>query len=194
MDVNGGGIVDSEEKRQDILTECLEVMSGLWRERQALPPRPDLISMMAHDLLERPMEFLGNLVLLRPIASPGIIVMGNINPGVEALNVPRSVKVTIEPLKGRQLLRVSDRCSARVMVWPLRFTWTAPAAKWPPLLRSLSRFNPTRPGSWDFQRKTQVFGLDAVWGAHYRYERPGARLLARQLGQYDVHLGSAERR
>jgi cytochrome P450 len=69
MDVNGGGIVDSEEKRQDILTECLEVMSGLWRERQVLPPRPDLISMMAHgegthDLLERPMEFLGNLVLL----------------------------------------------------------------------------------------------------------------------------------
>ena len=69
MDVNAGGIVDSEEKRQEILTECLEVMSGLWRERQALPPRADLISMMAHgdctqDLLDRPMEFLGNLVLL----------------------------------------------------------------------------------------------------------------------------------
>jgi cytochrome P450 len=69
MDVNGGGIVDSEEKRHAILTECLEVMSGLWRERQALAPRPDLISMMAHgegthDLLDRPMEFLGNVVLL----------------------------------------------------------------------------------------------------------------------------------
>jgi cytochrome P450 len=69
MDVNGGGIVDSEEKRHAILTECLEVMSGLWRERQAVAPRPDLISMMAHgegthDLLDRPMEFLGNVVLL----------------------------------------------------------------------------------------------------------------------------------
>jgi len=69
MDVNGGGIVDSDAKRQAILTECLEVMSGLWRERQALPPRPDLISMMAHgegthDLLDRPMEFLGNIMLL----------------------------------------------------------------------------------------------------------------------------------
>jgi len=69
MDVNGGGIVDSDAKRQAILAECLEVMSGLWRERQVLPPRPDLISMMAHgegthDLLDRPMEFLGNLILL----------------------------------------------------------------------------------------------------------------------------------
>jgi cytochrome P450 len=69
MDVNGGGIVDSDARRQAILTECLEVMSGLWRERQALPPRPDLISMMAHgegthDLLDRPMEFLGNIMLL----------------------------------------------------------------------------------------------------------------------------------
>jgi cytochrome P450 len=69
MDVNAGGIVDSEVKRQEILAECLDVMTGLWREREALPPRPDLISMMAHgegthDLLDRPMEFLGNLVLL----------------------------------------------------------------------------------------------------------------------------------
>jgi cytochrome P450 len=69
MDVNAGGIVDSEEKRQKILFECLEAMTQLWREREKLPPRPDLISTMAHgegthDLLDRPMEFLGNLVLL----------------------------------------------------------------------------------------------------------------------------------
>ena len=69
MDVNAGGIVDSEEKRLETLTECLETMTGLWREREKLPPRPDLISMMAHgegthDLLDRPMEFLGNLILL----------------------------------------------------------------------------------------------------------------------------------
>ena len=69
MDVNAGGIVDSEEKRLEMLAECLETMTGLWREREKLPPRPDLISMMAHGegthgLLDRPMEFLGNLILL----------------------------------------------------------------------------------------------------------------------------------
>src|SRR5262249_53002803 len=69
MDVNAGGIADSEEKRQQIISECLGVMTQLWREREKLPPRPDLISMMAHgegthDLLERPVEFLGNLALL----------------------------------------------------------------------------------------------------------------------------------
>jgi cytochrome P450 len=69
MDVNAGGVVGSEEKRLEMLTECVETMTGLWREREKLPPRPDLISMMAHgegthDLLDRPMEFLGNLILL----------------------------------------------------------------------------------------------------------------------------------
>lgn len=45
-------------------------MTGLWQERQALPPRPDLISMMAHhgggthDLSGQPMAFLGNILLL----------------------------------------------------------------------------------------------------------------------------------
>lgn len=69
MDVNAGGIVDSYDKRLELLRECLETMTALWHERIKLPPRPDLISMMAHgegtqDLLDRPMEFLGNLVLL----------------------------------------------------------------------------------------------------------------------------------
>jgi cytochrome P450 len=69
MDVNAGGIVDSEEKRLEILAECLETMTGLWRQREKLPPRADLISMMAHGegthgLPDRPMEFLGNLILL----------------------------------------------------------------------------------------------------------------------------------
>ncbi|MGH7043740.1 MAG: cytochrome P450 [Acetobacteraceae bacterium] len=69
MDVRAGGVVGSEQKRLDILTECLETFTALWRERAAAPPGPDLISMMAHgagtrDQLDRPMEFLGNLVLL----------------------------------------------------------------------------------------------------------------------------------
>ena len=89
MDVNGGGIVDSDAKRQAILAECLEVMSGLWRERQAQPPRPDLISMMAHgegtrDLLDRPTEFLGNILLL--IVAGNDTTRNSISGGLWALH------------------------------------------------------------------------------------------------------------
>jgi cytochrome P450 len=69
QDVNAGGIVDSEEKRLEILTEALRTFTGLWHERAARPPGFDLISMLAHgeatrDLVNDPAEFLGNLVLL----------------------------------------------------------------------------------------------------------------------------------
>jgi cytochrome P450 len=89
MDVNSGGVVDSDAKRQAILAECLEVMSGLWRERQALPPRPDLISMMAHgegthDLLDRPTEFLGNIMLL--IVAGNDTTRNSISGGLWALH------------------------------------------------------------------------------------------------------------
>ena len=68
-DVNAGGVVDSEEKRLEILTEALQVFTGLWHERAARPPAYDLISMLAHgdatkNLVNDPMEFLGNLTLL----------------------------------------------------------------------------------------------------------------------------------
>lgn len=69
MDIRAGGIVDSYDKRLELLKECLNWMTELWHEREKMPPRPDLISMMVHgegtqDLLSRPMEYLGNLVLL----------------------------------------------------------------------------------------------------------------------------------
>ena len=69
MDVNAGGIVDSEEKRLELLTECLQTMETLFYERQKQEPRPDLLSMLAHgeatrNLPENPSDFLGNLVLL----------------------------------------------------------------------------------------------------------------------------------
>ncbi|HTI79361.1 MAG TPA: cytochrome P450, partial [Acetobacteraceae bacterium] len=69
MDVNAGGIVDSEEKRLELLTDCLSTMQTLFYERQRLEPRPDLLSMLAHgeatrNLPENPSDFLGNLVLL----------------------------------------------------------------------------------------------------------------------------------
>jgi cytochrome P450 len=69
MDPKAGGIVDSEEKRLELLTDCLETMTRLFYERQKAEPRPDLLSMLAHgeatrNLPERPSDFLGNLVLL----------------------------------------------------------------------------------------------------------------------------------
>jgi cytochrome P450 len=69
QDVNAGGVVDSEEKRLQILSEAVDVFTGMWHERAALPPRYDLISMLAHgeatkELVNDPAEFLGNLTLL----------------------------------------------------------------------------------------------------------------------------------
>ena len=69
MDVNAGGEINSEAKRLEVLEDCLQTFSAMFRERAAVPPAPDLISMLAHgeatrDLLDRPQELLGNLVLL----------------------------------------------------------------------------------------------------------------------------------
>jgi cytochrome P450 len=64
-----GTEVDSEAKRNEILDEALEYFTALWHERAKQPPRPDLISMLAHgeatrDLPSRPHEFMGNIMLL----------------------------------------------------------------------------------------------------------------------------------
>ena len=69
QDVNAGGIVDSEEKRLELLDEAVRVFTGLWHERASQPPGFDLISMLAHgeatkNLVNDESEFLGNLVLL----------------------------------------------------------------------------------------------------------------------------------
>ena len=68
-DVNAGGIVNSEDKRLEILREALAAFTGLWHERAARPGGYDLISMLAHgeatrNLVNDPMEYLGNLTLL----------------------------------------------------------------------------------------------------------------------------------
>jgi cytochrome P450 len=68
-DVNAGGIVDSEEKRLEILGDALRTFTELWHERAARPAGFDLISMLAHgeatkNLVNDPAEFLGNLTLL----------------------------------------------------------------------------------------------------------------------------------
>jgi cytochrome P450 len=65
--VDAGTEIDSEEKRDVVLKECLNCFIGLWNERVNAPPRSDLVSMLAHSEATRdlqPKEFLGTLVLL----------------------------------------------------------------------------------------------------------------------------------
>ena len=59
----------TEEQRQEILLECLEYFQRIWAERAAAPVQFDFVSLMAHnpdtaDMINDPMDFLGNLMLL----------------------------------------------------------------------------------------------------------------------------------
>ena len=63
----GYGLVDSWEQRNGELLECAAYFGELFKERQKLPPQPDLVSMLAHSPAMAnmgPEEFLGTLVLL----------------------------------------------------------------------------------------------------------------------------------
>ncbi|HEX7035248.1 MAG TPA: cytochrome P450 [Pseudomonadales bacterium] len=86
----GTGIIDSEEQRRAELLECLEYFTGLWHERARRDePGNDLISMLAHgestrDMLNRPMEYLGNLILL--IVGGNDTTRNSLTGGVLALN------------------------------------------------------------------------------------------------------------
>ena len=62
-----GGLVESEEQREEVFRECLGYFMNLWNERVNAEPRPDLISMLAHGEATRNMsarEYLGNIILL----------------------------------------------------------------------------------------------------------------------------------
>jgi len=56
-------------ERERILMECHAYFTRLWNERAAQPPKFDFLSLLAHnpdtrDMINDPMEFLGNLMLL----------------------------------------------------------------------------------------------------------------------------------
>ena len=79
----------TEEVRRREMGECLEYFTRLWREREKQPPKFDLISMLAYgestkDIIHKPMEFLGNLMLL--IIGGNDTTRNSISGGVLALN------------------------------------------------------------------------------------------------------------
>jgi cytochrome P450 len=76
-----------EAERRAALLECLEWFTDLYNERAKLPPKFDLISMMAHGKDTQnmdPMEYLGNLILL--IVGGNDTTRNSISGGVLALN------------------------------------------------------------------------------------------------------------
>ncbi|HEY8574329.1 cytochrome P450 [Phenylobacterium sp.] len=76
-----------EELRRAALYECVDYFMRLWNERVNAPPKPDLISMLAHGEATRDMdrmEYLGNLILL--IVGGNDTTRNTISGSVLALN------------------------------------------------------------------------------------------------------------
>ena len=79
--------VHSEEERFEVLKEMAAVMSGLFEERKKLPPKFDLLSMLAHGESTKNMplkEFMGNLTLL--IVGGNDTTRNSMSGGLLALN------------------------------------------------------------------------------------------------------------
>jgi cytochrome P450 len=83
------GLVDSLEEWQREMLECLAYFTCLWHERAGRARSFDLISLLVHgehtrDMVQRPLELLGNLLLL--IVGGNDTTRNSISGGVLALN------------------------------------------------------------------------------------------------------------
>ncbi len=83
------GVAVDMAQRERTLMECLSYFTTLWHERAAAEPQFDFISLLAHnpdtkDMVNDPMEFLGNLILL--IVGGNDTTRNSISGGVLALN------------------------------------------------------------------------------------------------------------
>jgi cytochrome P450 len=85
--VPGAGLVDTIEEKQVIIEQAGAYFKKLWNDRVDQPPKPDLLSMMAHSEATRNMDeknFLGNLFLL--IIGGNDTTRNSISGAVYALN------------------------------------------------------------------------------------------------------------
>ncbi len=85
--IDESSVCESPEARIAELRECLQTFSELFARRLAAPPRPDLLSMLAHAESTRsmqPMELLGNVILL--IVGGNDTTRNSMTGGVVALN------------------------------------------------------------------------------------------------------------
>lgn len=69
MDVNSGGPIKTEAQRDAEMSKMFDVFAKMFHERAKLPPKPDLISMLAHSaatqqILSVPREFIGTMQTL----------------------------------------------------------------------------------------------------------------------------------